>query len=136
MAVTATIALNPGTTLVTEQQSTVVLTISNSGDSAVHMVNVAPYALSTGGVNSVINTGVSFGKPNFGPNANLTVPAGGTLVMTFPVTFHAPSSGVLSDVAETYDVGCTCYSDDGTVMIPTATTVTVNNFTTYPESQQ
>jgi hypothetical protein len=136
MAMTATIASNPTSTAVVNQPVTMILTISNSGSSVVNMTSVMPYALSTDGVKSVINTGLSFGKVNFGPNANLAVPPSGSLVLSFPVTFFAPSSGVLSDVVQTYSIGATCYSDDGSVFIPTADTITVNNFTEYPEAQQ
>lgn len=133
---TATIATNPDATAVVEQPVTCVLTISNSGGSAVHMTSIAPYAFSTGGVTPVTNSAVSFGQVNFGPNANLTVAASGSLVVTFPVTFHAPSSGVLSTTVLTYSVGATCYSDDGSVFVPSVDTITVNNFTTYPTAQQ
>ena len=136
MAMTATIASVPTSTAVVEQSITMVLTISNSAAGAVNMTSIVPYAQATGSVASVINSGVSFGQINFGPNANLAVPAGGDLIITFPVTFHGPSSGVLSETALTYDIGATCYSDDGSVFKPTADTITVNNFTTYPESQQ
>jgi hypothetical protein len=136
MAMTATIATNPADTAVTEQPVTMVLTISNSGSSPIDMVAVVPYVLSTGGVKSVINSGVSIGPINFGPGAVKTVNPSGTLVITFPVTFHAPSSGVLSTTVLTYDVGATCYSSDGSVFIPTADTITVNYAVTYPTSQQ
>lgn len=136
MAMSATISLNPGTTLVTEQKSTVILTISNSTSTPINVTAVVPYVLSTGGVKSVINTGVSVGPVSFGPNSNQVVTSSASLVVTFPITFHAPSSGVLSTTVETYDVGATCYSDDGSVFAPTVTTVTVNNFTTYPTAQQ
>ncbi len=136
MAMTATIASIPASTAVIGQPITMVLTISNSSGSAVHMTNIAPYALATGATNPTINTPVSFGPINFGPNANLTVPASGSLSLSFQATFHAPSSGVLSEIAQTYSIGATCYSDDGSVFIPTADTITVNNFTTFPESQQ
>lgn len=136
MAMTATIASNPASTAVTEQPVTMVLTISNSGASVVHMTAIVPYAQPTGSVKSVMNSGVSFGQINFGPNSNLAVPAGGSLVVTFPVTFHAPSSGYLSDVALTYDIGATCYSDDNSVFVPTADTITVNYAVTFSEDQQ
>lgn len=136
MAMTATIATNPATTAVTEQLVTCVLTISNSAAYPIDMTAVVPYVLSTGGVKSVINTGVSIGAINFGPGAAKTVPASGTLVITFPVTFHAPSSGILANVTETYDVGATCYSNDASVFIPTAATITINYAVSYPASQQ
>lgn len=136
MAMTATIASNPVSSAVVEQPITMSLTISNSGANVVRMVNVVPYALSTGGVKSVINTGVSFDLIPFGPNANVAVPAGGTLVLTFQVKFHAPSSGILSTTVQTYDIGATCYSDDLSVFAPTVDTITVDNFTIYPTAQQ
>lgn len=133
---TATIATNPDLTAVTEQPVVAVLTISNSGSSPVHMTSIVPYALPTGGVNSTIGIGVSIGEINFGPNTNLVVGASGSLVVTIPFIFHAPSSGILSTTVLTYDVGATCYSDDGSVFKPTVDTITVNYAVTYPVSQQ
>lgn len=136
MAMSATLATNPDATAVVEQPVVCVLTITNSAASPVRMTSVVPYVLSTGGVAAVINEAVSISPINFGPNANLTVPASSTLVMTFDVRFHAPSSGVLSTTVLTYDVGATCYSDDGSVFKPTVDTITINNFQTFPTAQQ
>lgn len=135
MAMTATISLSDSTP-VTGQPVTAILTISNSGGSPVSMVAVNPYIQPTGLATYTENTAVALPSVNFGPNVTKVVTASGTLVITFPVVFHAPSTGYLNEGSDTFDVGATCYSDDGSVFKPTATTATVSYAVTFPESQQ
>lgn len=136
MAMTATIALDDST-VVTEQACTAILTISNSASAPVNMTAIVPYVLPTGGGNSLINTGVSIDAPNFGPSTITAVQGSGTLVITWQMRFHAPSNSLLGNgPGTTFDVGATCYSDDGSVFKPNVTTVTVSYAVTYPTAQQ
>lgn len=125
MAMTATIALSPSTAK-TEQKVTATLTISNSAGYPVNVVTAQGYALPTGAGASNYNTAVAISQIVTGPGSNLVVPAGGDLVKTFSLKFHAPSTGVEGDVVQTYSVSANIISDDGSNFAPTAATVTVN----------
>lgn len=134
MAMTATITTSPST-VVTEQKCTAILVVSNSSAYPVNLTGVIGNSLITGGTAPTYNSGVSIGVVNFGPNAVVTVPASGSLTLTFDLKFHGPSTGYLSTGANTYSVSALCYSDDGSVFAPTAATVTVNYAVTYNASQ-
>lgn len=136
MAMTATITTSPATTAYTEADCTGVLVVSNSSAYPVNILNVVPYVKPTSGSVGTINTGVSIGPVSNGPNVNLTVPASSSLTVTFPFTVHAPSNGILGTGSGTYDVGATIYSNDGSVFSPTAATLTVSLFQTFPTAQQ
>ena len=135
MAITATISASPST-VVTEQKCTAIVTISNSSAFPVNVTAMNGTALPTGASGTNYNTGVAVGVINTGPSANLTIGASGSLVLTFDLKFHGPSTGYLSDGANTYSVSAIIYTDDGSVTVPTATTVTVNYAITFPEAQQ
>lgn len=140
MAMTATISMVVGTatatSAVTEIDTTAIIVVSNSSAAPVNVTQVLPYVQSTGGSVTTTNSGVSIGVVNMGPNTNMTVPASGSLNLTVPITFHAPTTGYLSNGTNTYSVGATIYSNDGSVFIPTATTFTVNYVVSYPTAQQ
>lgn len=128
MAMTATIAVNPSTVNI-NQNVAVALTVSNSGGSPVNMTGIVPTAFFTGApaIDKAAG-GAALGQPQLGQSgANVTVPAGGSLVFNWNVVFFAPSTRpVYSGSGGTYDVGAICYSNDGSVFSPTAATVTVN----------
>lgn len=131
MAMSATIAVS-ASTIKTEQAVTAILTITNTAAYSVVMTSVQPFVRLTGSLAPNYNSGVAVGKVDMGPNRNLVVPAdSGTLVITFPLRFHGPSTASNSNVyddsgSNTYDVGALCTSDDNSVFSPTATTITVN----------
>ena len=136
MAMTATIAVSPST-VVTEQKVTATLTVSNSAAYPVNLTGVIPLVKRTSSAVSDYGTGVAIGQVDMGPNTNMVVPASGSLVVSFSLKFHGPStmsaSNVYDDsVSNTFDVGATCSSDDGSVFSPTATTVTVNYAVNFP----
>jgi hypothetical protein len=121
MSMSATISI-PSTGTV-NQPLVATLTVSNSGSSAVNLTSVAPLAYNTSG--SLMTPGsspVALGDVPLGPNSLLTVSAGGSLILTFPVIFSAPSNG-------TYSVGAYLQSNDGSSFSPTPATTTVTNFT-------
>lgn len=135
MAMSATIALSPSSSCVTEQKVTATLTITNSAAYQVNVTSIQGYALPTSASVSNYNSGVSVGVVNNGPNANLAVPANGSLVLTFDLKFHAPSTGTLSNGSNTYSVAALINSDDGSVFAPTAATITVNYVVSYSSAQ-
>lgn len=141
MAMTASLSMNP-TTVVTEGNVSGALTVSNSAASAVQITNIVPFAYPSGASASNINSGVSVGPVNIGPNVNLTVPASGSLIIPLSFNFHAPQCGSLNGTVTggttqqtSYKVGATCYSNDGSVFVPTEQTVTVNNAVTFSSEQ-
>lgn len=118
MAMSATIALSSATAKI-NQVITATLTISNSGGSPVNVTSIQPVLKLTGAPSNdfpAANAGVA----SLGPGENVTVPAGGTLVMPFGAVFFASSGST------TYDVGAVCQSNDGSIFSPTAATVTIS----------
>lgn len=134
MAMTATITVTPSPA-VTSIDCTGILVISNSASTSVRVLSIQPTVLPTGATNATYNTGIALQPIPFGPNSNTTVPASSSLTVTFPITFHAPSTGTLSTGANTYSVGATVYTDDNSVFAPTPATLTVNYVTSFNASQ-
>lgn len=140
MAITATISTSPSSTAVTEQKVTASVVISNSGAFQVQVTSMEGLVKPTGSGASNYNSGVAVGVINTGPNANLTVPAAGSLTLTFDLRFHGPSTASSTNQyvgtgSNTYDVSAVVYTDDGSVTSPTASTITVNYAVTYNSSQ-
>lgn len=144
MAMTATLSLNPSTQ-VTEGQVVGTLTISNSGASVVNMTSIKPYAYPNGSsLAASANSGVAIGKVEMGPNSPyISVPASGSLIVPLNFVFHPPQCGTLNGTVtggltqqQVYKVGATCYSNDGSVFVPTEQSLTVNNVVTFPSGQQ
>lgn len=119
MAMSATIALSPSTA---GSQTLVkcALTVSNSGGSAVNVTSVEPYifATSAGAVLGQFPAG-STGEPPISPGFPISVPASGTLIITFYATFFRTSG------TSTYSVGAVCHGSDASIFQPTVGTVTV-----------
>lgn len=124
MAMTATISLSPTTVLI-NQPTNLVLTISNSSGGAVNVTSIHPYAYYTGS-SAPYDPTVNIGVFNIGQGANITVPASGSLSFAAPAVFFAPSTGQYGAGSGTYSVTAICQSSDGSVFSPTAATVTVN----------
>ena len=125
MALSATIAVTYSSTTIHEP-NTAVLTVSNSGGSAVNMAQITPRINFTG--DSAPEDASSYGCTNsvlINP-ANQVVPAGGSTTYSFQFTIHAPSTKVDDSGSGTYDVGAQCYGADGSSFAPTPTTVTVH----------
>jgi hypothetical protein len=147
MAITATLSVNPSTVQSPSQLVTVTLTISQNLAGSLNVINVVPYALDAAGHGS---TAVLLGLPNTGPGQNMTIPTsgGGNLVLTWSASFVAPPQSTyasnpfaqgsypggaaitpLIPLAQpssvVFTLGCTLYTADGTVTIPSTATVTV-----------
>lgn len=125
MALTATIALSQSSVTIHEP-TFAVITVSNSGGSAVNMASISPLVKFTG--NSQILDASSYGAPHellINP-ANQSVPAGGSTTFSYELCVHAPSTGVTDTGTGTYDVGAQCYGADGSSFAPTAATLTVH----------
>lgn len=122
----ATISLSP-TTCSVNQNIVATLTISNSGGSAVLITGCTPNAIFTGA--TTYTPACALGTVDLDPNANLTVPASGSLIIPFGVVFFSPSTGPIGAGSGTYSVSATISGSDGSVFAPTAATVTVNPIT-------
>lgn len=133
MAMSATISCSPSAVQI-NQKVTATITVSNSGSSAVVVQGIRLAASYTGGTTAP-QTSVAYGQPNLSAGATVSVAASGS--QTFPVdlVFFAPSTGLLSDGAGTYDVTAYIHSDDGSYFSPTAALVSVDQIT-FPASQQ
>ena len=130
MACTAAITLS---TAATDMPRTInaICTITNLAASAVRVTWIQPYVVVTG--TTPTSTSTASGFPNIGPGMNVTVPAsgGGTLALSYPVSFFAPipsgftfAAQVTTPPSVIYDVGAICYFSDGTSCV-----ATVANFT-------
>jgi hypothetical protein len=133
-SVTATIAVSPSTVQV-GQKVTATVSFTSTVNSAVTVTGMEPYAIITG-ASFPMPASVAYGIPNLqANNSAISIAASGTATIPFDLTFFAPSTGLLSNGSNTYDVGCQCQTSDGSVFHPTAATVTVNNIT-FASSQQ
>lgn len=130
---TSQINLSP-TTAVVEQKVGSSLTLSQTGGSsliATYINDFMPQVWVTGTGSSVTSFAVS--KPSFGSSlAGQTNLFGGSLTLPMSWIFHAPSiyphagNSVQTLGTQTYSVGAQISLSDGTVIYPTAGTITVN----------
>lgn len=147
MAITAAIVVNPSTAN-TLQQVAAALTVSNSGSSAVIVTSVAP-SENVAGASTQTSGAILLGQPNTGPGMNVTVPAGGTLVLNFSVVPMAPNVGVYTSnpfpsagvggvaivplqpesqpAQQIYDIGALITTSDGATTSATVAVLTVNS---------
>lgn len=147
MAISAAIVLTPSSLSSTAGvQSSAALTVTNSGTSAVNVTGVVPFAEPHGGTTGSVS--VLVGQPNIGPGMPTSVPgSSGTLVITFPVVANAPqvanyknnpfpSAGqggaaitplppIAMPQSQSYDIGATVYTSDGSVTAATTAQLTV-----------
>lgn len=128
MAMTGSLAVDSATNTAGAKNSIFTLTVSNSVAFDVPVLTVEPYVYISGLTTSA-NT-CSIGKVNVNPNNNV-VPGSSSKTFQFEVSWHGPnvagSAGKTSDPATiAYDVGCVVRCADGTVILPTAVTVTVS----------
>jgi|SRR5271165_6273475 len=119
MAMTATISLSPSTVQI-NQPIMATLTVSNSGASAVSILNIAPTAVQTGNSMATDETPFAAGQSIPGGSAlPVSVPPSGNLVFNIPFIFFDPS-------VSTYSCSANISSSDGSFFSPTAATCTVN----------
>lgn len=127
MALSGTIALSASSTLA-EQQVAVTLTITNPGGSAILVTSIQPTVVPTGLTGQTCS--VAVGTPPVGGVFPSSVPpSSGTLLVTWPITPHAPASGYgLSEPSPfSYSVGATFYANDGSITVATPATLSVAN---------
>lgn len=147
MAITASIALGAAT-VPTLQQVSALLTVSNSGGSAVLVSAVVPTYVVSGGTQ--VPGAINMGLPNTGPGQNVTVPAGGALTtLGWSLVPMAPNVGVYNanpfpsagvggvpivplqpesqPAQQVYSIGALVYTTDGAVTTATPATLTVNS---------
>lgn len=119
MAITAVISLNPSSTN-PKRVSTVSCAISNSGASDVDVLGIRPLGTPSGSTKESVS--LNFGNPPTGPNQDVTVPAGGSLTMSWGVVAFTPQpNGVVS----VYDIGAVISCDDGSEVEATTAELTV-----------
>ena len=119
MAITATIALTPSTVKAgASPPVTVTLTVSNSGASDVTITNIVPIAEPHSSTKGSVPIGM--GVPPLGPGMDVTVPAGGSLKVTWALVVHGPqAAGTVY-----YDIGADVTTSDGSITRPTVATLT------------
>lgn len=133
MAVTAAMTLSSATCK-TGQSVEAILTFTNGNAEDVEVVEVQPRA---NPANEKVRAPVLLGAPSF-PAGSKTVPAGGTLAVTWGVTPLAPATRGysaamvtaaipgLDTVEKVYDIGADWKVSDGTAALETVTTLTVS----------
>lgn len=120
MAITATILCNPTSSYV-NRPVTATLTLTNGGTSAINITSIDPLVYPTGGSPSTSgSTAVAVENLPLGPNTVITVPGSGSMKISFNLTFFAPSIA-----ASSYTVGAVCNFADGTLCVPTPTTIAI-----------
>jgi hypothetical protein len=124
MAITASIALgdssaSPG------QRVGVVLTVSNSGGSAVTVTAVTPMMSPSGSTKESV-AGNS-GTVPLGPGMTVSVAASGSTTFAYQVVAFAPQPGGLlaNPASYVYDIGATVYTSDGAITDATSAELTV-----------
>lgn len=119
MAITATIALTPSSVSAgASPPVTVTLTVSNSGASDVTINYIVPIAEPNGSTKGSVPIGM--GVPPLGPGMDTTVPAGGSLKVTWALVVHGPqAAGTVY-----YDIGAEVITSDGSITRPTVATLT------------
>lgn len=146
MAITASIALGSAT-VTTLTQVSALLTVSNSGGSAVLVSAVVPTCVVNG--STQVPGAINMGLPNMGPGQNVTVPAGGNVVLNWSLVPMAPNVGVYNanpypsagvggvaivplqpesqPAQQVYSIGALVYTTDGAVTTATPAVLTVNS---------
>jgi hypothetical protein len=126
MAITASIALSSATAT-SGQNVAATLTVSNSGSSAVLVTGLSPYMVPSGGTSRAL--AVAVGQAPFGGPFTVSVAASGASTFVFNVVPLAPTTsyGLAEPASLAYQVGCTVYTNDGSVTDATKATLTVSN---------
>lgn len=116
MALTATIALTPSSTVPREQKVRALVTITNNTGGAVTITEIVPRIKSTALTFPTSSPSDGVGKCEI---SNTPIPDSTAVVYVFDVVFHAPSGG------DTYSVDCLIYNSSSGVFSPSAATITV-----------
>lgn len=119
MAMSATLALS-SSSLQVGQVGSALLTISNSGGSAVNVTQVIPSIINAS--NNAVSGAVGQVNPYQIP---LSVPASGSATISFNVMADAASAGQTVYNGAVYTVGAAILCSDGSYVVPTAQSLTV-----------
>lgn len=128
MALSATISLAQ-TPISFNQQSIALVTISNSGGSAVTVLTLQPQILATSAPSYQTNVNSRSSSLPKGFGQQFSVPASGSVTVPFNYLIFSPQvaeNGNLDQSIETtYTVGCNIETSDGSLFAPTPSTVTI-----------
>lgn len=121
MALTATISLNPASSVSREKPITALVTVSNSGASPVLVTEIVPKFTIVG--DSINEDAVDAAVGMVNVSSTPVVPAGGSTSYTFVFAFHSPSNQFAA-----YSVSALIYGSDGSIIAPASpATITVTN---------
>ncbi len=133
MAITATIALSPATIKAGAAGGLATVTVTNTaaGGPAIAVLGARPVAYDQGTTQPT--EAVVLGLPDIGLNGqpNTAASGSGTFVFTFPYNAFAPqvvgsAGGPIGPAANyQYDITCEVLANNGTIVSPTAATLTV-----------
>lgn len=119
MSLSATIALSQSSGSIHTPINAVV-TVSNSGGSPINITTILPQIMATSDSEPEDAASYSTREAMITPY-NTSVPAGGSSIFNFATVFHKPSTNT------TYTVGCMICGADGSIIFPSAATVTITS---------
>lgn len=120
MALSATITLNPSSTISREKPVTALVTISNPDASPVQITEIVPKITIVG--DSIYEDNIDAALAPCLLSTNPYVAAAGSSAYTFTISFHSPSNQFAA-----YKVSALIYSADGQVILATSANITVTN---------
>lgn len=120
MALSATITLNPSSTISREKPISVLVTVSNSGLSPIQITEIVPKITIVGDSIFEDIQDVAVAPVQLSPNP--WVAAGLSTNYTFQVSFHSPSNQFAA-----YSIGALVYGSDGQLISATPASITVTN---------
>ncbi len=124
MAITAAIALSAASCKV-GQSVTALLTVSNGNAEDVTVVECTPLAFPSG---KLTPSSDLLGLPPIQAGQNVSVPAGGDLILRWGVSPLSPVARAFGadSASQIYDIGAELKTSDGTVLVVTTTTLTAS----------
>jgi hypothetical protein len=128
MAISASLALAE-TPIAYNQQSSANVTISNSGGSAVTVVDLQPQILASSAPSYQTNVNSSSSSLPKGFGQVFSVPASGSVVVPFSYCIFSPqvaeNGNLDQSVPATYSIGCNIITSDGSSTAPSPQTLTI-----------
>jgi hypothetical protein len=130
MAITASVALGPQSTVTRNVNVNVALTVSNSVAGPVQILAITPQITANGVSGAGSSVPVNYSAPILPGGATYTVPGSGSVVVNFGINAYAPAgiSGGFPATAtsDVYTVGAIVYTSDGAVTIASTANLTIN----------
>ena len=128
MAITGSVALSSATIAHPPGTVGAVLTVSNSGGTAVNVVGIEPVVQNHGGLLRTMPG--NLGACGVGPGVTVSVAAAGSTTFPFSVALYGPkatgSGSLCSPSTFVYDVGANIICQDGSRVAATVATCTVS----------